>query len=117
MPSFPTFENAGVVHYPYTTGVEYLNTVYDMPHGYRYAFNHRPTPLRKWSSTYSFSDTDLQTWNAFYTLVRGNYALFSYTDPLTGLNYPRCRLDMDANSVIDAGPNEHQVTVTILELP
>jgi hypothetical protein len=117
MPDFPTFENAAVAHTPYTAGLEFLNSIVDMPHGYRYAYNLRPTALHKWSSIYSFSDTDVATWNAFYAQVKGNYAEFRYIEPLTGVIYPRCRLDMEGNSVIDAGPNEHQVTVTILELP
>ncbi len=115
MSAYPTFAAGEVAHLPFQQGQEFANVVQDMPHGWRYAYNLIATSLKRWVIQYSFSDADRTTFQTFWDAQKGNYSVFDFTDPHTGVTHTKCRFDMDSASFQTVGPNEHLITVTIQE--
>lgn len=115
MPAFPTFTAGESVHLPFSQGRGFQNVTNRQPHGWQYAYNLLATPLGRWQIQFSLSDADLVTLQNFWDARKGAYEEFTFTDPDTGITHSRCRFDGEALAVEDVGPNEHLVTVNIVE--
>lgn len=115
MPAFPTFTAGESAHLPFSQGREYMNATNRQPHGWQYAYNLLATPLGRWQIQFSLSDADLVTLQNFWDARKGAYEEFTFTDPDTGITHSRCRFEGEALAVEDVGPNEHLVTVNIVE--
>ena len=116
MATYPTLSTGARCSLPYAYRREYLNTVCDVASGKRYAYNHRATPLMKWTLQYpQLSDADVTTLRTFFDSVKGSWDVFDFTDPETNTNYAQCRLGSDRFEVQRVGPNENSVTLVIQE--
>jgi hypothetical protein len=115
MAAYPTFAAGEVAHLPFQQGIDFANVTTDMPHGWRYAYNLIATGLKTWAISYSFSDADRATFEAFWVAQKGKLSVFDFTDPQTGVTHTKCRFDMDAAEFQTVGPNEHIINVKIKE--
>ena len=116
MPAIPILVGGVSVHRPWQRHREYANVHNDLPHGYRYSYNERATPLMRFEIEYGpISDDDCDTLRAFWDARKGQYETFEFTDPETAITYTKCRFAMDSFSVRRLGPNENAVNVVIQE--
>jgi hypothetical protein len=116
VPSYPTLTGGVTIHRPWTREKRYDSVHNDLPHGYRYSFNLRATPLMRFVIEYSaLSDADLATLRAFFLARSGSYEPFDFTDSETGITHTKCRFDQEELEVRHIGPNENAVTVEIQE--
>lgn len=115
MPAFPTFTTGESVHLPFKQEIEFWNVVNRQTHGYQYAYNLLATGLKRWEISFSLSDTDLATLQAFWDARKGSYEEFTFTDPDTATTTSKCRFDQESLSVQYIQPNENRVSVSIQE--
>ena len=119
MPAFPTFEAGNTLFCPLTRRRTWKNLSGDNLVGYRFSYNERSSaPLMEWAfDNVIMSDADLVTIKTFFfTTCAGAYEDFSFTDPDTGTNYPKCRFIGDELAPRMVGPNENILTVAWREL-
>ena len=116
MATYPTLASGASCPLPYTYTREYLNVTSDVPTGKRYSYNHRATPLMRWTLAYSqITDADVATLRTFFDAVKGAWDVFDFTDPETATNYAFCRLGSDRFEVTRTAPNENSLTMIIQE--
>lgn len=116
MSAFPTLTGGVTVCLPWTTKREYHNIHNDMPHGWRYSYNERGTPLHQITVEYSnLGDADKETIEDFWAEMEGSYGEFSFTHPDTGTVHSKCRFDQEELEIQHVGPNQHSVRVVIQE--
>ncbi len=72
--------------------------------------------LRGWEVQYPIlTDADLATVETHYRNQFGQFGLFSYTDDDDATVYPKCRYASDSLDITTAGPNQHSLTLRIME--
>lgn len=116
MPAFPTLASGVSVCMPWTMRREYPNVHSDMPHGWRYSYNERGTPLHSFEIEYTgLSDADLQTLKDFWIARGGAYEEFTFTDPDTTTVHTKCRFVGDELTAVRQNYNENSVRLVIQE--
>lgn len=118
MAAYPTLSSGVAVCIPWTMRREYANISVDMDCGWRYSYNERGTPLDTIIIQYSgLSDADRQTLEDFWDARGGPLEDFTFTNPDTGVTYPKCRFEGNQLEFNYDGPNENSVRVTIKQIP
>lgn len=113
---YPTLSSGAKVQYPFQSNPSYLTTVNDMPHGKRYAYYWRSTPLYTWQLQYSvITDAEAAILLDFFISAGGMYHAFSFTDPETLVTHAKCRFGMQSLTRGYDSPGVGSMTILIEE--
>ena len=112
------------VELPFSQASSFLTSVGDSPFGPRYVLSWYAaglvgfpgTYLRSWNISYPLLDaTDLATLETFFLGKQGRYAVFSFTDPQSGVVYPNVRFNNDELVIRYITVNQYSTEISLVE--
>jgi hypothetical protein len=93
MASFPLLSTGAVAQYPVSRASTYATEVIRFVDGAEQRCMTRGKLLRRWQLTLTqLSESELFALEQFFESAQGNFALFTFIDPMTGSSIPNCRL-------------------------
>lgn len=122
--AYPVLSSGLSAMMPVTSGLRYITWTNDQEAGQHFALssyggvfaNFPTTALPYWKLDYPvMTEVDLATLENFFLACQGRYNTFAFTDPVTSIVYPNCRLDSDSFEVRYLGPRPggHQVSTSL----
>src|SRR5689334_17144142 len=93
MAAFPLLQTGSVTQYPaYSANSENISVVRFLD-GTDQRWRSQGRPLRKWHVNLQLlTDAEMSAIESFFRQVEGEYTSFAFTDPISGIAVPNCRI-------------------------
>lgn len=117
MAGFPVLKTGAVAQYPMSTSATFATRVLRFVDGREQRIRLRGNPERRWVVPLALlDDGELAAVEEFVASVQGTSQEFEFTDPFTGLVFPRCRLAADDVTLQSNGAEAARTQVEIVEV-
>lgn len=117
MNAFPVLKTGAVAQYPMGSGARFETGVLRFVDGSEQRFRSRRKGARRWRIALELlSDNECREVEIFVDSLQGAQQEFEFTDPLSGLVYPRCRLASAESAFRMEGAHRGRTSVEIHEV-
>jgi phage-related protein len=116
MANFPTLSSGAIAQYPLVTGSVQNTSVIRFLDGADQRFLSQGKQFRKWQLKLELlNDAEVRELEAFFDSQQGAYTSFTFTDPITGLDVPNCRIEASELTTLYKEVDAGSISVWVVE--
>ncbi|MCU1291303.1 MAG: hypothetical protein JWP08_153 [Bryobacterales bacterium] len=116
MANFPTLSSGAISQYPLVTGSVQNTSVIRFLDGADQRFLSQGRQFRRWQIKLGLlNDAEMDQLEAFFDSQQGAYAPFTFTDPITGLDVPNCRIGVSELITLYQGVDAGSTSLWVME--
>ena len=116
MTTFPTLSSGAIVQYPLVTGLTHNTSVIRFLDGADQRFLSQGKQFRSWQIKLDLlNDSEMDQLEGFFDSQQGSYSPFTFTDPISGVAVPNCRIGVSELTTVYQGVDAGSASVWVME--